>query len=174
MRTILFGLILAVSVGASAQNKYEPMNVKLGQWQITRTTTTSGEMPVTADMLSKLTPDQRARMEERMKAMSSERTNTETYKSCLTKEQLEQGPDFQKELRTCSKSIVNSTSSTAEVEFACDMQGMKGNGTMQFQALSPEEVKGLSQGTLSGNGHTMKSSSTFTAKWIGSVCNATD
>lgn len=174
MRTIFFGLILVLSAGVWAQNKYEPMNVKVGQWEVTRTITSSGAMPIPADMLSKLSPEQRARMEERMKAMSGERTSTQTYKSCLTREQLEEGPAFDKEARACTKSIVTSTSSRAEVQLACDLQGMQGTGTMQLQALSPEQVKGSSHATLSGNGQTMNSNSTFTAKWIGPVCEATE
>jgi hypothetical protein len=174
MRTILVGLILFMPVGVWSQKSYEPMNVKVGQWEVTRSVTTSGEIPISAEMLSKLSPEQRTRMEERIKAMSDERTSHQTYKSCLTKEQLEKGPAFDKEARACSMTIVASTSSRAEVQLACDIQGMNGNGTVHLQALSPEEVKGTTHMTLSGNGKTMNSSSTFTAKWIARECRATD
>src|SRR5690348_14518665 len=75
--------------GQPAGVKLQPMNVKPGLWETTTTITVAGEMPIPAEVLNRLTPEQRARMEARMKANSSGHTNTNTHKSCVTKEDLE-------------------------------------------------------------------------------------
>ena len=170
MRAFLIGMILSVPVAVCAQKSYQPMDVKTGQWEVTRTLTMNGAIPIPPAAMANLSPEQRAMMEERMKAMSGERSDTQTYKSCITREQLEQGPAFDKEKRSCTTTLVTSTSSSAEVQIACDLQGMQGNGTVHVEALSREQVKGSSRMTMSGNGNTMESHATYTAKWIGPDC----
>jgi hypothetical protein len=151
-----------------AADKIQPLNVKLGLWETTHTTTMSGEMPIPPEMLAKLTPEQRAKMEERMKANSAGRTTTSTSKSCLTKEKLEQAP-FSDRGKECAPTILTSTSSNAVIKFTCDMSGMKMSGTINVEALTPENVKGSAQTTATGN-HTMNVNATFTSKWLGSSC----
>ena len=73
--------------------KWQPLNVKPGFWESTRTWTTSGQMPIPAGMLDRLTPEQRARFEERIKANSSAKTHTDDDKHCVTKEDLEKPPN---------------------------------------------------------------------------------
>ncbi|HTE88846.1 MAG TPA: hypothetical protein VK639_07845 [Terriglobales bacterium] len=70
MRTILAGLVMLSSVTVWAADKLQPLNVKTGLWETTTTRITSGEIPIPAEMLARLTPEQRAKMEARMKANS--------------------------------------------------------------------------------------------------------
>ena len=49
-----------------AQNT--PLNVKTGEWEATITNETSGQMPIPQEMIDKMTPEQRAKMEAMMKA----------------------------------------------------------------------------------------------------------
>lgn len=169
MRTILAGLVMLSSVAVWAADKFQPLNVKTGLWETTSTRTTSGEMPIPAEVLARLTPEQRAKMEAKMKANSAERTKTTTSKSCMTKEKLEKAP-FSDEQKECTRTIVTSTSSKAEVGFVCDKEDTKINGTINIEALNPENVKGASHVTITGGGHTMSTSGTFTSKWLGSAC----
>ncbi len=113
MRPILLGLVLLLSAAVWAADKIQPLNVKTGLWETTRTTTTSGQMPIPPELLARLTPEQRAKMEERMKANSAEKTRASTSKSCMTKEKLEKAP-FSDEQKNCTRTIVRSTSSEAE------------------------------------------------------------
>lgn len=174
MRAILVVMLLASSGCVWAGDKGPSMNVKPGQWETTMTTTTSGEMPIAADLLAKLTPEQRARMEQRMKANSGEKTRTLTQKSCMTKEQIEQGLGFGQDQGKCTRTVVSSTGTTIDVQVACSEQGMNTSGTMHFEALSPESVKGSSQMTANGGGHTMTVHMTLTSKWLGPTCSQTD
>ena len=89
MKTKILSLALfgAATVVLAAQ-KIEPLNVKLGLWEMNTTTKSGGEMPISPELLNKLTPEQRAKLEESMKAHSGAHETTNTYKTCLTKEKM--------------------------------------------------------------------------------------
>src|SRR5882724_1490051 len=70
-RTLIIGLVCLSSAAVWAGGKFQPLDVKTGLWETTTTNTHSGEMPLPAELLDRLTPEQRARMEARMKANSA-------------------------------------------------------------------------------------------------------
>jgi hypothetical protein len=168
--TILLGLIFTVANPIWAADKAQPLNVKVGLWEVTTTATHSGEMPLPADLLAKLTPEQRAKMEQRMKANSSGSTKSTTRKSCMTKEKLDKGSAFDEDKQNCTRTIVTSSSSKLDMRVQCDEDGVKNDGTFLVEALSSESVKGTVHLTARGGDHTFNMASTFTAKWIGPVC----
>ncbi|HEX7958471.1 MAG TPA: DUF3617 domain-containing protein [Terriglobales bacterium] len=175
----------AVAVGAqnqkSAKNanpqaaqpagvKLQPMNVKPGLWETTTTITVAGEMPIPAEVLNRLTPEQRARMEARMKANSNGHTNTDTHKSCVTKEDVENQRLHLGDNSGCTQTILSSTSTSAKANISCEVQGMTGNGTYEVEALDPEHIKGASHATMTGNGQTRNVDGKFTSQWLGASC----
>lgn len=169
-RSILLGLIFTTVIAAWAAEKIQPLNVKLGLWENTMTMTTSGQMPIPSEYLSKLTPEQRARIEARMKAQSAGSSRATTTKSCLTQEELDRdyAPGLDK--KKCSFTILSSTSSKVVAKLDCAEQEMKYGGMIEFDAISPENVKGSGHITATGANHTMNSSYTITSKWIGADC----
>ena len=170
MRTIVIVLVLACSLAVWAANKVQPLNVKVGLWEVTTTVTSNGQMPIPADLLARLTPEQRARMEERMKANSASKARTTTHRNCLTREKLDRGETFSEDRKTCTETVVTSTNSQVEVRVVCENQGVKSNGTLHIDALNPENVKGSMHMLAAGGDHSMNMSSTFSGKWIGSSC----
>lgn len=148
--------------------KYQPLNVKPGLWEKTWTSTIAGELPIPAEMLSKLTPEQRARMEERMKANSAAHTRTSTDKECITKQDLEK-PLGDKDTQ-CVWTILESTSSKAKGNVSCQTQGMKMAGTGEFDAPDQEHLNGSMHTSSNGGGHNMTADITFTSKWLSSSC----
>jgi len=170
MRSIFVVVILTSSVAVWAADKAQPLNIKVGLWEISTTTTRSGQMPIPTEFLARLTPDQRARMGERMKANSAEKTKTTTRKECMTKEKLAKDSAFGEDDQKCTRTVVSSTGSKTEVKMQCAYEGTKNDGTFVIEALNSESVKGSVQVVATGGGHTMNSSSTITGKWIGSVC----
>jgi len=170
MRAISIGLLLAASTTGLAADKVQPFNVKTGQWETTGTNTVSGAMPIPDALLAKLSPEQRARMEERMKANSGGKTMPYTSRSCVTKEDLEKVPKFGMDKQSCTTTVLTSTGTKAEIRADCEMQGMKASWTMQFEALSTESVKGSGHTIATGNGHSMNVTSSFTSKWRGATC----
>jgi Spy/CpxP family protein refolding chaperone len=140
MRTkILCVVFLSAGTVALAAQKIEPLNVKLGLWEMTMTLKTSGQLPLPEAYLSKLTPEQRAKLEADMKARSSAHEHTQTYKTCLTKERV----TFDEEDKNCTRTILTSTSSKIAAKLACTQQEVQINGTLEFEALTPRALKGL-------------------------------
>jgi len=168
MRRILVGLTLLSAISIWAADKIQPLNVKAGLWESTTTVTTSGEMPIPAGMLARLSPDQRAKLEARMKANSAGHSKTTTHKSCETTEKLKESP-FNNE-KQCSETVLTSTSNRTEVKVTCDYGEVKGTGTIKIEALTPESVKGSGEITATGGGRTMNSSTSFSSKWLGASC----
>jgi hypothetical protein len=168
MRNILLGLTVLSATAIWAAEKIQPLNVKTGLWETTLTLTRAGEMPIPAGLLAKLSPEQRAKFEARMKANAGSKTTTTTHRSCETTEKLDKAP-FSNE-KQCSETVLTSTSSKAEVKVTCDYGEMKASGTLKIEALSSESVKGSGEMTATGSGNTMNSATSFTGKWLSSSC----
>ena len=181
IRIILVGVVIASSISLWSSdktqrikklrptNKIQPLNVKPGLWETTVTVNRAGEMPLPPEMLSRLTPQQRARLEERVKANSG-KAHTRTYKRCLTREQLED-PDFTKD-EQCTWTTLESNSTRMKGTASCNYKDadMKVRGSGEFVALDEEHVKGAVHMTATGNGRTMNSTSDFSSKWLGPRC----
>lgn len=159
------------SQNSQAMAKLQTLNVKPGLWESTRTIKRTGQLPIPAEMLNQLTPEQRARMEERMKANSAAHTSTTTEKHCLTKEDLERDRLKFAESKECTTTVLNSTATNAKAKFVCGQEGMRATGTLELVADDPEHVNGSYHSTAAdGEGHTMNVEGQWTSKWLGSSC----
>ena len=170
--TTLVRLMFLLPIASYAGDKIQPLNVKTGLWETTMTTRMSGEIPLPAELMSKLTPEQRAAMAARMKANSGEKTSTSTSKSCLTKEQLEKGLAFEQKDKECTQTVVTSNGNKMEMRLECDIETVKMSGIIHVEALSPESMTGSGQTTATGGGHTMNGNIRFSAKWLGPACGS--
>jgi Protein of unknown function (DUF3617) len=174
MRTRLFtGLILTSSVAVWAADKVQPLNVKAGLWEVTTIVTTSGELPIPAALLEKLTPEQRARIKDRIDARKSEPARTTIKEQCLTRKQLDSGIPFSPDRKSCTRTVLTSTGSKVDVRVECLDQGIKTDGIFQVEALSSGNVKGAVSFSATGGDGAINSTSIFTAKWIGPSCSPT-
>lgn len=150
--------------------KMQPLNIKPGLWESTRTISRAGQMPIPAATLNRLSPEQRARVEARMKANAASHSRTTTEKQCVTREQIEdQKLDLDGE-QACTTTITNSTSTMAKGNVSCNTQGMQGHGTFEIESSDPEHYKGSAHSTLTGSGQSMNVDVAFTSKWLGSRC----
>jgi hypothetical protein len=176
MRTILAMMILLASVGMYGEDKIQPLNVKPGMWETTTSMNRSGHMPIPDSLLARLTPEQRAKMQERMKAQPNDKASTSTQRSCVTKEQIEKAEGLGEDRPECTRKVVSSSSSRLEIHMVCNGEGMKGEGTVEVLASSPESAKGTVHMTVSANGNSqpMVIESTFTSKWVGATCTKED
>ena len=164
-------LIASISLAAlacAALLLADTLNVKPGQWEATSTVQTSGLPPIPPEVLEKMTPEQRQMMEQRMKCNQTPRTTT--GKSCITKEQIEKGFDVGDSDQSCTRTVVSSTSSKQEIKIECTRGNNKTTGVIRIEASSSESVKGSGQMSVTANGHTMNMNNTFSAKWLGPVC----
>ena len=170
MRTkILLAVFFGAATVALAAQKIEPLNVKLGLWEMTLVTKSSGEMPLPTEYLSKLTPEQRAKMEAAMKAQTAGPPKTTTYKSCWTKEKLDNSSIFN-DKKECTQTVLNSTSTKLALKATCTIQGITMSGNGDFEAVTSESVKGTIHMTSTGGDHTLNTDATYTGKWVGASC----
>jgi len=108
-----------------------------------------------------------------MNARSSQPAKANTYKHCLTQEELDKGTSFGQSEKACAPTIVSSTSSKIDLRLECAENGVKWEAKAHFEAIDSEKVTGRIESSATGGDHTMNSDSTFTAKWIGPVCSTT-
>lgn len=149
---------------------YHPLDIKPGQWETRMTTDMNGPPPISPELLAKLPPEQRAKLEQRTSALGS---RTMTRKGCLTKEKLDKPTLFGNEQRSCTYAIKTSTSRTQEISVECANEKMKSNGTVHIEALDSENVKASVHMTMSFGEKTSEINSSWTSKWIGPACAAT-
>jgi len=169
--TILVALVVSAGPFLRAADTITPLDVKLGQWESSMTMETSGLPPIPPELLDRLPPEQRAKMEERLKANASKGPRTTTHKSCLKKEDLDKALSFGNDQKNCTRNIVTSNRSKQEIRMECTAGGGKQSGTIRVEAVNSENVKGSTEMTMSGAGRTMNMNSTFSAKWLGPTCS---
>jgi Protein of unknown function (DUF3617) len=161
----------AVAQQRAQSKKWQPLNVKPGLWESTRTWTTAGEMPIPPSMLDRLTPEQRSRLEQRMKAQSAANNHTETDKSCVTKDDLRNPPKFTDKAE-CTWTMLESTDTKAKGNATCRIEGMELTGTGEFEAPDQEHINASIHLTSTSDGRSMTTDATIKSKWRGSSCDA--
>ena len=162
---ILLGVLLVCAVGGVAAHSLEPLHIKTGLWEVT--ITMNGTLPIPPEALAKMPPEQRAKLEERLKAQLG---GENTYKECLTKEKLEKNMMFEKDREGCTRTVGTATGSKVDVRMTCDKKGNKIDIAMLIEALNPETVKGTTHITSNGGTAAFNMNSTFNGKWVGASC----
>jgi hypothetical protein len=165
-----FALLFCSAVWAA--DTVQPLDVKLGLWESTSTMEHSGTPPIPDEVLARLTPEQRAKIEERAKASAQQGPKTTTRKNCVKKEDLDKAMAFGNDDKNCHRTVVASSGSKLEFRMECGAGTMKSNGTVRVEAVSSEHVKGSVQMNIGDGTRNMKINSTFESKWLGPVCEA--
>ena len=169
MSTVRY-LLVAASINACwivpAYAGENHLDVKTGLWEINTSGQASGSLPIPAEMLDKLTPERRARFEQMMEMSKADAAQSRKYKECVTEEQMDRGFTLNDENESCKKTIISNTAKVMEIREECQ-DGKRGSGTIRFEAVSDEEVKGNVHMTV-GGGDGMTIDKTIEAKWLGS------
>ena len=161
----LYTAAVLIGVGATLLQA-ENLDVKLGLWEVTTVTQSNGMPPMD---LSKLTPEQQARVEAMMKQRQS-KPQTTTRKACLHKEDLDKSQFLlDKDNNPSCKRDVVSTSKTLKIKMAC-AGNQKGSTDLNFEALSPENVRGTMNMIMGEGPRAMTVNATFTAHYLAPVC----
>ena len=63
---ILLGILLVCAVGGVAAQSLEPLHIKTGLWEVS--IKMNGTIPIPPEALAKMPPEQRAKIEERLKS----------------------------------------------------------------------------------------------------------
>ncbi|MFZ3341481.1 MAG: DUF3617 family protein [Terriglobales bacterium] len=168
---LVFGLIILFPVTAMAGNIF---NAKEGLWETTVTTSGAGMQGMSADTLAKMTPEQRAMVEQVMKQRGiSMDGNTIRVKSCVTKDKIAKGEAFsdnRKDSGDCTHTVVKQTASHIEAKFHCaSKKGDTTEGTVNVDIVG-DGVKGVTHVTNTSDGNTRTFETNFTSKYLGPDC----
>jgi hypothetical protein len=159
--------IAILTAGAAlAQDRIPALNAKTGLWEVTSVSVRSGAPPIPADALARMTPEQRAMIEAKMKAMPQ----TTTKQSCFTAEDVAKGFGLNHVDKSCKQTIVSANGSKLEVKWICDGPNNKGTGSIRIEAPDPTQVNGLVEFTMASEGRVMNMKVTTTAKWLSNSC----
>ncbi len=166
MRTLLGLTLLAGALWAADMT---PLNVKLGEWETTTRIQMPGLPGIPQETLDKMPPQQRAMIEERMKAMQNRPTVTKT---CLKQEDLDKANTFGAPDKACTYTVVTSSATRREIRIECDRRTGKQTGTVVVERADSEHIKGNVRMNMEQADRTMAVSSSYESKWLGPVCSA--
>ena len=158
-RAICAAAVLFASSIAGA----EPLNAKPGAWEMTVTTSGTGNV-IPPEALAKMSPERRATV-EKMMAERGGKANTSLHKSCVKKEDLDRDSFAESDDSGCTRKTLSRTASKIVVAMSCPGTPPR-EGTFTFEAKTPESVIGtIDQQTGSGKFHV-----DVAGKWLSASC----
>jgi hypothetical protein len=164
-RAVLAALGVA-SILATGSARADPLDLRLGLWETTLTSSTSG-MLVPDAQLQKMPPEQRERLQAAMRKRQAEGPKTLTDRTCVTQQVL--GRAFEKasegEEKDCKRTTLVATRAKQEITIACAGEHPQ-TREWRMQATSRESVKGNVK-VVSANGSVTMD---FAARWVTSAC----
>lgn len=149
----------------------QKIDLKLGLWESTTKTETSGMPAMPSVDMSKMPPEMRDRMEAMMKARQAAAPQAHTSRNCVTQEDLDKSLFKQENEReaTCKRTVISSSATSQHVKIECTgKQKMTGEAT--FTAQSRESVNGVIKLTMGDGPNPMIINSNVTSKWLGPAC----
>jgi hypothetical protein len=140
------------------------LNVKLGLWEISSSTTMGGTPPIPKEM----PPEQRAQMEAAFKAEIAKGPIVRTDRECITKEDLDH-PFSSSNTENCKQTIVKATTKSQEIQLVCT-GNQQGSGSFQVSAPTPESMSGDLDLKLGAGKETLSVKSRLKGRWVGADC----
>ena len=143
------------------------LDIRMGLWEITSTTEIGGQMP--AVDTSKMTPEQKAKVEAAIKGMLG--TRSDVVKTCMTKEKLDKSVLMMENQPgvTCKQTLTTNTRTSLDATITCAGERSM-TGQMHVDAPSPTSIKGNIKSSSSEQGRTMTVNVAMTGKWLGADC----
>ncbi len=156
---------MAVSLAAVLIAQAPALDVRMGLWEVSTTTQVGGQMPDVDT--SKMTPEQKARVEEMMKGVMSGRTNV--TKTCMTREKLEKQSFMDSDRHNCKQTMNTNTHTVLDSTVTCTGENAM-TAEMRIEAASPTSIKGVVKSENSMRGRTMNVNINLTGRWLGADC----
>lgn len=165
----LTGLVLTAL--AQAADPVKP-NIKPGLWEVSISPHVSGEMPIPDEQLAKLTPEQRARLEEMMKPPAAGKSAPKVYKDCMTPEKIARGFDMDRDDTSCKRKVVSSSANELTLHDECNRQDQKTVSDVHFEIKGGTQMKGKINVVVSSGAKNMTVNNTMTGKWLSTSCGS--
>lgn len=175
LATALTTLSLLASVGHSAPPPKAAMNVDTGLWEVTTHPQMSGDAPLIPDsVMQRLSPEQQAKMKERMQAMMAKRDQTKKFKECMTAEKLSKGFSDREDNEECKVTVITNSASEYLGQRQCkDERGNRTDSKVRFKILSRHQTEGVVDIAVTHpDGKVMNIHTTLETRWLGSDCGS--
>lgn len=156
---------LALAAGSVLPLYAQTLNLKTGGWESSYKV--EGQMQRLPAEVEKMPPAQRAAMEAALRDLRK----GNTYKVCLTKQDLAdmaRDPDGD---ATCKHSNVKRSASVYEADMTCP-EGRSGH--VRIEALSSEKIAGVVTQKMSGRSGQGQMRAEFSARWASASCKGYD
>ena len=165
--------LLCAALAHAAFAHAESFAVKTGGWEMTMNTTMRNlSLPPEA---AKLPPEKRAAIEKSMQGRSG-RTDSRTYKTCVTKEDLESGqgltPDDDDDDAKCVFKVITNTRTKLEQERTC--ASPPSTTKARFEAKDAEHFIGVIERTGTGSGGPGNVRVELAGRWASASCKGFD
>jgi len=166
--------VTAVCVGGFAAHAAQPaLNVKLGLWETQVNPQISGDLATSIpdEQLQKMTPEQRAKMQQAMQAMQATMAQPHVGKDCMTAEKLAKGFNFgTEESPQCKTTIVTNSGSEFESHQDCTENGATRSTSIHIIAKSTDHISGVIHSDSTKGAKGMVFNATMEGKWLGPDC----
>lgn len=160
---VIAALALPALAGATS------FNARPGAWESTTTSVMSGQL-MPADVLARMPPEQRARIEAMLAAQSG-KARTTVHKSCITKADLDQNRLLKSDdEKHCKTTVVTSSPSKLVLDRECPSPHPN-SAHVVIEASTPEHYVGHMDVTLD-QGATVHLD--IQARWLGASCAGID
>jgi hypothetical protein len=150
--------------------------IKPGLWEFTHQSEVNGRPPIPDDLLAKMPPEARARMEAARQGRGGPGPGAgagRTTRQCITDRDLDRGFRADDERQHCTHKIRSQTRTSMEVAIECadiGEHGGSGHGTFKWTAPSPEAMAGTVDMTMTQGAETMTTHIKITGRWLGADC----
>lgn len=134
--SIFFSCALATALCPSLSYA-AALNLRTGAWEMTITTVTFGNI-MTPALLEKLSPEQRAQIEQNVQERSG-KPSIQIHKSCVTKKDIDEMNLIKADDENCTRKIKTQSSTRVELEESCS--GADANQkTIGIESKNPESL----------------------------------
>ena len=164
-------LMVVAAVGTAIAAAAAPPDAKPGLWERTVTRQMEGAPVAPVADRSKLTPEQRARIEQMMAMHGATAPSTAIVRYCVTAEAAQRWESFSREdgdETKCERRVEDESPRSLKVSLAC--ADGKQNGTIVFTAPDPERVRGTITWVRQEPSGERKTRIDIDSRWLSSDC----
>ena len=164
-------LFVVLGAGTCIVAVAAPPNAKPGLWERTVTRQMEGAPVAPVADRSKLTPEQRARVEQMMSMRGATAPTTSIVRYCVTPEAAQQWESFSREDgddAKCERKVEDESARSLKVSLAC--AGGRQKGTVAFTAVDPDRIRGTITWVRQEESGERKTTVEMDSRWLASDC----
>ena len=172
MHIATLGIVLLMSGSAGAASAAPP-NAKPGLWESTVTRQMEGPpVPPMADS-GKLTPEQRARVEQMMSLRGTTAPTTSVVRYCITPEAAQRWESFAQGNvgdAKCERTVQDESAGALKMSIVC--AGGQQQGTLAFTVADANRIQGTISWVRRETGGERKTTVQVDSRWLSADCGA--